>query len=320
MNNVEIMPDETLLAQKPLVSVVVPAFNAATFISRCLESINSQTYRPLEVIVVDDCSSDDTCAYVESLNSENITLVRLNENCGASHARNIGIQHARGKYIAFLDADDSWRPNKLSLQIPLLEKDPEVVLIGCNFQYVTEGRLGSYFFEKYPPPETCIYGAWKILLEYSFIQTSCAVVRKDILDKIKLFDEELIIAEDQDLWIRLSYEGKVGVVHEALAEFFDTPGSLNKRELIRVTDCMLPMIEGHIKENWSRLTWREIHGIRGRRNYSAGESVFTAGYYCKCISYFAKSICYGYRPMWASMEIIRSLLLCVTESLKKVFC
>jgi glycosyltransferase involved in cell wall biosynthesis len=318
-NAEEISEEEAIRAElEPLVSVVIPVYNAARFIERSIVSVIEQTYRPLEIIVVDDCSSDGTGEYVTSLGHPLVTLVRLEVNSGAAHARNVGIKLARGKYIALLDADDRWLPDKLSRQVAFLESDPTLVLVGCNFVYVRDGMPGSRLFDRALPPSDN-KDAWKTLLKYPFISTPCAVFRRDMLEKIEPFDEKLVIAEDQDLWIRLALAGKVGVIHETLVEVHDIAGSLNKRELMREMDCLLPMVERHVKAQRHLLTWRETREILGRRNFNIGANVYQAGYLGACLPYFTKSLWYGYKPIRSLLVFAKVPIIWLRKKLVKTF-
>ncbi|MDX1498050.1 MAG: glycosyltransferase family A protein, partial [Salinisphaeraceae bacterium] len=111
--------------QAPLVSIITPCYNASRTLARTVESILGQTFKNWELLIVDDCSDDDTCEKAESYasNDDRIILVKQSNNGGAAKARNKGIKMARGRYIAFLDADDSWHPKKLAIQIELMQRN-----------------------------------------------------------------------------------------------------------------------------------------------------------------------------------------------------
>ena len=117
-----------IVEEMPKLSVVIPVYNGAKFISDALDSIFSQHYENIEVIVVDDCSTDNTIEVLQSY-PQSIKIIRNKINSGASHSRNQGIKNAEGEYIAFLDADDVWSKNKLSRQITAMIANPSVGLI-----------------------------------------------------------------------------------------------------------------------------------------------------------------------------------------------
>ncbi len=106
--------EDSALPAMPLVSIVVPVFNAALTIERCLRSIETQSYPNWEVIFIDDASADDGVERIASRNDPRIRLIRLPVNCGPAKARNLGIAAAKGELVAFLDADDEWLPEKLT--------------------------------------------------------------------------------------------------------------------------------------------------------------------------------------------------------------
>src|ERR1700758_1025240 len=110
----------------PPVTVLIPAHNAERTIERALASALRQNYPDMEVIVVDDCSTDDTGVHVEGMAHRNLRLIRLEKNRGVSGALNAGIEQARNDYIAFLDADDEWLTNKLIKQLPIIEAHPDM--------------------------------------------------------------------------------------------------------------------------------------------------------------------------------------------------
>jgi len=117
----------------PTVSVVIPMHNSSTTIERALRSVMEQTSRPLEIIAVDDASTDDTCAVVERISAHSsipLKLLRLTENLGSGTTRNEGWRVASGDLIAFLDADDAWHPHKLAIQYTWLEAHPQIALVG----------------------------------------------------------------------------------------------------------------------------------------------------------------------------------------------
>ena len=124
----------------PKVSVVIPTYQHAHFVAQAISSVLSQTYCDLEVIVVDDGSTDDTQEIVAGF-GEQIRVVQHEKNSGLSAARNTGIQLSRGEYVAFLDADDIWLPEKLEKQIPLFERDESVGLVSSDMFFLDEDGL-----------------------------------------------------------------------------------------------------------------------------------------------------------------------------------
>src|SRR5215472_4520436 len=130
----------------PPITVLIPAFNASGTIERALTSVWGQNYPELEVVVVDDGSSDDTGIRVERIGKNNLRLIRLEENQGECGAMNVGIKEARTNYIAFLDADDEWLDGKLLKQLPVIEAHPEMSLISCGGEVVDQDDVVATTF------------------------------------------------------------------------------------------------------------------------------------------------------------------------------
>jgi glycosyltransferase involved in cell wall biosynthesis len=195
----------------PLVSVIIPAYNCARFIREALDSALAQDYPALEVIVVDDGSTDDTGAILDSYGARIRLLSQPNRGCAA--ARNAGVAHARGKYIAFLDGDDVWRPSKISYQMRALGK-AGYKLAYSRFIVWHQEADGHYmpaermFSAKGPALvsdcELVTGHAYDALLKDCMVWTSTVLVEKAVLDEAGGFDETLELGEDYELWLRLS--------------------------------------------------------------------------------------------------------------------
>ena len=110
------------MKNNPLVSVVIPSYNSGKFISETLKSVSSQTYEEIEIIVVDDCSTDNTIEIIKKHNDPRLVLIQLEKNKGVANARNVGIANSKGTYIAFVDSDDVWIKDKLKKQIKIMEQ------------------------------------------------------------------------------------------------------------------------------------------------------------------------------------------------------
>jgi glycosyltransferase involved in cell wall biosynthesis len=122
----------------PLVSVIVPAYNYGRYLREAIESIQAQDYDDLEIVVVDNASTDDTQAVLASIHEPRMRVLTLEVNQGLSGAFNLGLESARGEYVAYLDADDRWRPGKLRPQVELMESEPGVGVVFCNFAWFDE--------------------------------------------------------------------------------------------------------------------------------------------------------------------------------------
>jgi glycosyltransferase involved in cell wall biosynthesis len=182
----------------PLVSVIMPVYNGERFLREALESIRHQNYEPLEIIVVDDGSTDNTAKIIASYGNW-IRYVRQ-ENAGPAAARNRGLALAGGKLVAFLDADDLWPEGKLALQVERLINDPKLDIVLGRIQYV-ELPGAAHVEIPFESSEKTLTG----------IHLGCGIYRKSVFDKVGGFDETLRISEDQD-WFLRAREVNISVV------------------------------------------------------------------------------------------------------------
>jgi len=199
----------------PFVSVIIPTYNRAHLIVEAIESVLAQTYRNLEVIVVDDGSTDKTPEVLEHYTGldRRVRLVRQ-DNRGVAAARNRGLAHTTGELIAFCDSDDLWLPHKLERQVAFLQEHAEVTLVYSDVMSVQDQivEVPSYFAER-PPHAGRVFHA---LLEMNFIPTSSVVVRKRCLDEVGGFDGRFSPSEDYELWLRVCQREPIGYVPEVL--------------------------------------------------------------------------------------------------------
>jgi len=196
------------------ISVVIPTRNRVQYLMQALDSVFAQTYPAAEIIVVDDGSTDVTRERLESLlRAHRIRYVFQNQN-GVSAARNKGIELANFPYIAFLDSDDLFLPAKLEKQIALFQQQPDLGFVHCCYsKFNDEGHdLGIRDTSRF---SGLIYPS--MLLEWSMLMAMpCMLVRTDVIKEVSGFDQEMIWAEDMDLWRRISFRYEVGCVPEVL--------------------------------------------------------------------------------------------------------
>ncbi len=260
----------------PFVTSLIPAFNAAATIRRAINSALGQTYQNLEVVVVDDGSGDKTSEIVGSYARDDVRLIRLSSNQGASGAVNEGIAAAKGEFIAFLDADDEWLPTKLAKQIAALQSNPRAVMATCGCRFVDgDGNVFREF--GMPPPGIDKSEVWRSLLAATFIAKPCVVARTAALRAVGPFDIDLPVAEDQNMWIRLSMTGEVEFVPEYLTLVHDAPRSLTKVYADKVDKYVLPMIRRHISQQDARLSSEQVKAILGARYTSVGRNLYMTG-------------------------------------------
>ena len=225
------MTDETTLS----VSVIIPAYNAGLHIARAIESVLAQTREADEIVVVDDGSTDNTAAEVSRL-GDRVRYIHQ-ENAGVSAARNAGVRAARGNWIAFLDADDEWLPNKLQLQLEALEREPELVWISGNFIHClcNENRSGPdqqpERIERLLNERDCFEDYFDSMLKNVVTWTGTMVIKREVLRQLGMFRLELHHGEeDVDLWWRIAcHWPRVGYVAKPVSVYhMDVGGSLSQ--------------------------------------------------------------------------------------------
>ncbi|MES2103870.1 MAG: glycosyltransferase family A protein [Pseudomonadota bacterium] len=300
------------------ISVIIPAYNAAQTISRAIESVRIQDMASMEIIVVDDGSADDTYDVTSSLvrPDETFRVLKMPRNSGVSAARNMGIRHAKGKFLAFLDADDIWLPGKLKQQLAAIKQDPRITLVSCNSKLISES--GEHLKEGHvnrPPVEGD--EAWKTLLIYNFLPTPTVLTYRHLVTEMGGFDETLAVGEDLDLWIRLAILGKVRVLKDILINYYDSTDSLMKRHIWQTQTIVQPMLEKHLNRQHSKLSSSEMRHIRGTQSFQMGCNLYFAGAFLPSIPPFLKAAYFGIRPIKSATYIPRALLMEGLSRLKR---
>ena len=209
----------------PVVSVVTPLYNSSRHVDATLESLQAQTFRDWESILVDDGSTDDTPSRVERfLADDRFSYVRQ-ENLGIAAARNRGIRAARGEWIALLDHDDRWEPEKLERQLEAAARN-RWNIVCSDAVVVREGRRTRY--SDYLPEETRVAlerpegrtaDLFTLLIRMNFLCASSVLVRRAVFDEHGLLDEAVAPADDYDMWLRCMPHAAVGYVPEPLVEY-----------------------------------------------------------------------------------------------------
>ncbi|MEA3373256.1 MAG: glycosyltransferase [Campylobacterota bacterium] len=193
------------------VSVIIPAYNRVNTLARAIESVLNQTRKAEEIIVVDDGSTDAT-SEVAKMYPE--VLLLRQKNMGVSSARNNGIMMASSDWIAFLDSDDSWHPDKLARQMTLHKKEPDLKISYTDERWIRNGAEVSLPKKYCKPAKTTFMNS----LEYCNIAPSSVVVHRSLLERVGLFDEALEVCEDYDLWLRVLAKYEVGLISEKLID------------------------------------------------------------------------------------------------------
>ena len=212
-----------------LVSVVIPNHNGAPFLKRAIESVIFQTYSNIEIIVIDDGSTDNSLEVLAEFESK-VTLLK-SANLGAAAARNKGIRVALGEYIALMDSDDVWIKNKLELQIRLIESQL-LDLVYCSGQEFSEETTSGAIHEARYSGDC--YQYFRKFPTRGIIELGCssAVFRSSLLPQSGLFDETFSgAAEDWDFFRRYSRYAKVGFCSQILVKYRRHPGSITSRSI-----------------------------------------------------------------------------------------
>lgn len=231
----------------PRVSVVMPAYNAARTIVSAIDSALEQQFADIEVVVVDDGSSDDTTAVVERITDRRVRLLRQ-ANAGPSSARNAGVEAAAGELVAMLDADDLWLPTYLEAAVAALDAAPEGGFAWTDAwvydEVRREVRVAHAMAYQRPParPPADADGLLRELVQRNFVYGS-TTVRRSVLLEVGGYRSSLTASEDYDLWLRILSAGYAGVrVRGNHAIYRRRPGT-NSDDPVRVYDCMRRMYE-----------------------------------------------------------------------------
>ena len=200
---------------RPAVTVVIPTFNRASIVVRAIRSVLGQTCQDWELIVVDDGSTDGTEQVVRGFSDKRINYIRHDRNLGGGAARNTGIRHAQGEYVAFLDSDDEWPPEKLQKELEVFRNsDPALGLVYTSKMILDEtGRVLEILMAA---KSGWVYEA---LLDWNFIGSCSRVtVKKQALERVAGFDETLVSHQDWDLWLRVARVSRVAPVPNCLVK------------------------------------------------------------------------------------------------------
>ncbi|GAB6096925.1 glycosyltransferase [Desulfatiferula olefinivorans] len=181
----------------PQVSVIIPTYNRSVTVCEAVDSVLAQTYEPVEVLVVDDGSTDDTGDRLAAYGDRIQRIVQPNR--GVSAARNAGITRARGEYLAFLDSDDLWEKEKLSAQMAFFREHPEALICQCEEIWIRNGKRVNPM-NKHKKPSGMMF---EPSLHLCLVSPSAVMIKRSLFDEVGLFDESLPACEDYDLWLRI---------------------------------------------------------------------------------------------------------------------
>ena len=274
-----------------MISVIIPTYNSGIFIGEAIHSVLCQTCTDYEIIVIDDGSTDNTREIIE----KNFPQVRYFyiPNQGVSRARNYGIRMARGEFIAFLDADDLWLPEKLEKQLEVFKADQELMLVFTEHRvFDTNGFRKQLFFKKKRLMKGDIV---KNIFFYSHVTTSTVVVRRHVFQEVGFFEENLKAAEDDNLWMRIALKFRIHLIDEVLVNYRWTEKSLS-RTAANLFDGDLKNIEliekkhkdlrKHLGQANIRRKKSDIYNFYGYFFFSKGDHAMAKRYLIKSIAFY----------------------------------
>lgn len=226
----------------PKISIIIPTYNSSRFIKRTIGSVLTQTFRDWELIIVDDCSKDNTELAVREFAKfdKRIKFFKTNENSGGpATPKNLGVEKAEGEYVAFLDHDDEWFPEKLEKQLRVFQnsKDDNLGLVSCGANLINKKKkkFGVY------NPKNIKIGFPEILLRNPIYSNSSVLIKKKVIDIVGERDEKMRYSEDWDMWIRICKNNfKINFIDKPLFNYHFHDSNVTKAtkdKLIKVRDA-----------------------------------------------------------------------------------
>lgn len=274
---------------RPLVSAVIPAFNAQRHIADAVRSALAQTYEPLEIIVVNDGSTDDTAAVLSEFASDIICIDQPNR--GAAVARNEGIRRARGDYIAFLDADDRWLPGKLTAQMVALAAHADFPVAHTDSMVIDEqGQTVKPSANRRRQSRNGMVFDEFFLCPIALALTSSVVMRRECFDTLHGFNPEYPIFQDYDFFLRTALHFPIFYLDQTLVQYRLTPSSLTRTNLAAniaeqetILNRLIADHRAYFESHASLLDckWDRFH-------YEAGRMLLQHGLYRESRAHFLK--------------------------------
>jgi glycosyltransferase involved in cell wall biosynthesis len=311
-------------AVQPLVSVIIPSYNHARFLAATLDSVLAQSWRPLEVIVIDDASTDETPEVLAAY-ADRVRTLRLESNCGGpARPRNTAISLARGKYLSVFDSDDLMHPEKLARQVGFLERFQDIPLVFSDFEnFHADGRVERFLhaaheaFGQMPrrplaPGEYRVHSsdAFDTLVGDNFIGTSGIVMRRSLVEAVGGFDETLCNTDDRDFLFRVARKFDLGYIDAVLhrrrmhsSNISLRPAAFQAREVVY----------GRLRGGTPGLSAKAGARLNGRLAdlyYSRGYWERTNGSRAQAVKYFLKSWFLQKKNFRILKSLVRALLPC----------
>jgi len=258
----------------PLVSVIIPTHNRLAYLKQAVASVNTQTYKNIELIIVDDGSTDKTLAWIKE---QGLNYITLEHNGFPGFVRNRGAEAAKGEYLCFLDSDDLWKPTKLEKQIDFFKNNPHFVLCHTREIWNRNDTIVSQIGQKHRRAGNI----FKDALAKCIIGPSTVMINREVFFKVGTFHESLEIAEDYELWLRLTAQYEVGYIDEPLVEKRGGhKDQLSQKyghiEIFRIWALLLNIQQNIFNDNQLKASYAELShkcsiyalGCAKRRKYS----------------------------------------------------
>lgn len=241
----------TINLVKPRVSVVIPTYNSARYITSTIDSILQQTFTNFEIVIVDDCSSDETVEKIRAYKNSRIRLYTHSKNSGPAVARATGFEHAHGEYIAILDSDDLALPTRLAEQINALDKDPQLAMVGSQVAPMHEnGELTGRIWSRPTSPEDAAIG---LLFRNTF--SSVMMLRKDAIPPhVSIFP----MAEDYDFNVEVSRRHKILNLESTLTHIRIRGSGLTQTKQKLMEECVMEVMRKQLLDFGITPTPREL--------------------------------------------------------------
>jgi len=192
------------------VSVIIPTYNRGEVLERAIKSVLAQTYENYELIVVDDGSTDNTSRILSKYGDKIRYFSKLHG--GVSSSRNFGLEKSEGTWVAFLDSDDYWLPQKLEKQIRFLQEHPDILVAQTDEKWIRNGKFVN------PMKKHRKYSGWIFpqCLPLCIVSPSAVIIHQRVFNDVGVFDENLPVCEDYDLWLRIAYKYQIALIPEKL--------------------------------------------------------------------------------------------------------
>lgn len=240
--------------EEQLITVIIPTYNSGHRIEKAIYGVLNQTYVNTEVLIIDDNSTDNTENIINQIQDNRIKYKKLDKHVGASRAWNVGIEHARGEYIAFHASDDFWYPEKLQLEMEkLLEEDCGMVF--CKYKTI-DGQESIIPVEDTFDLSMCEHGMADFLIKENRIGTSTVLLKKALLNQYGGFDEKMRTLEDWELAIRISMNTKVGFVNQVLMDVYVSVDDVNNNLGVDRLEAFVNIFERY----WGQFAEKKFFG------------------------------------------------------------